>query len=164
MGTFVIYVERVGIMQTIRDRVKDRLDKAKQNVTVFSTLSASQLKEAESLIDESNAIFLNLIKAEIKEATPAPTDNKNVDVLDLVKQIEAYDQKDSAELINALYEEAMTKKTYGEALDFLTPQYPRKYGATIEELIAVNWLNFDINEARRMVMDHIKTVVIKNET
>lgn len=148
-------------MQTIRDRVNDRLNKAKQNIVLFSTLSASQLKEAESLIDGNNAIFLNIVKAEIKEATPAPTDNKNVDVLDLVKQIEAYDQKDSTDLINALYDEAMAKRTYGDALDFLTPQYPRKYGATIEELISVNWLNFDINEARRMVMDHIKTVTIK---
>lgn len=147
-------------MQTIRDRVNDRLNKAKQNIVLFSTLSASQLKEAESLIDGSNAIFLNIVKAEIKEATPALTDNKNVDVLDLVKQIEAYDQKDSTDLINALYDEAMAKRTYGDALDFLTPQYPRKYGATIEELISVNWLNFDINEARRMVMDHIKTVTI----
>lgn len=148
-------------MQTIRDRVNDRLNKAKQNIVLFSTLSASQLKEAESLIDGNNAIFLNIVKAEIKEATPAPTDNKNADVLDLVKQIEAYDQKDSTDLINALYDEAMAKRTYGDALDFLTPQYPRKYGATIEELISVNWLNFDINEARRMVMDHIKTVTIK---
>lgn len=150
-------------MQTIRDRVNDRLNKAKQNIAVFSTLSASQLKEAESLIDDNNAIFLNIVKAEIKEATPAPTDNKNIDVLDLVKQIEAYDQKDSIDLINALYDEAMTKRTYGDALDFLTPQYPRKYGATIEELIAVNWLNFDISEARKMVMDHIKTIPIKKE-
>lgn len=150
-------------MQTIRDRVNDRLNKAKQNIAVFSTLSASQLKEAESLIDDNNAIFLNIVKAEIKEATPAPTDNKNVDVLDLVKQIEAYDQKDSIDLINALYDEAMTKRTYGDALDFLTPQYPRKYGATIEELIAVNWLNFDISEARKMVMDHIKTIPIRKE-
>lgn len=148
-------------MQTIRDRVNDRLNKAKQNIVLFSTLSANQLKEAESLIDGNNAIFLNIIKAEIKEATPAPTDNKNVDVLDLVKQIEAYDQKDSADLINALYDESMTKRTYGDALDFLTPQYPRKYGATIEELISINWLNFDINEARRMVMDHIKTITIE---
>ncbi len=150
-------------MQTIRDRVQDRLNKAKQNVAVFSTLSANQLKEAESLIDGSNAIFLSIVKSEIKEATPAPTDNKDVDVLDLVKQIEAYDRKDSTELINALYDEAMAKRTYGDAFDFLTPQYPRKYGATIEELIVVNWLNFDISEARRMVMDHIKTVAIENK-
>lgn len=148
-------------METIRDRVQDRLNKAKQNIVVFSTLSASQLKEAESLLDISNAIFLNLIKAEINEAVPAPIDNKHVDILDLVKQIEAYDRKDSAELIKALYDEAMTKKTYGDALDFLTPQYPSKYGATIEELITVNWLNFDISEARRMLMDHIKTVTIE---
>lgn len=148
-------------METIRDRVQDRLNKAKQNVAVFSTLSASQLKEAESLLDISNVIFTNLIKAEINEATPAPMDNKDVDVLDLVKQIEDYDRKDSADLIKALYDEAMTKKTYGDALDFLTPQYPSKYGATIEELITVNWLNFDISEARRMLMDHIKTVNIE---
>lgn len=148
-------------METIRDRVQDRLNKAKQNVAVFSTLSASQLKEAESLLDISNVIFTNLIKAEINEATPAPMDNKDVDVLDLVKQIEDYDRKDSADLIKALYDEAMTKKTYGNALDFLTPQYPSKYGATIEELITVNWLNFDISEARRMLMDHIKTVNIE---
>lgn len=148
-------------METIRDRVQDRLNKAKQNIVVFSTLSASQLKEAESLLDISNAIFLNLIKAEINEAVPAPMNNKHVDILDLVKQIEAYDRKDSAELIKALYDEAMTKKTYGDALDFLTPQYPSKYGATIEELITVNWLNFDISEARRMLMDHIKTVTIE---
>lgn len=148
-------------METIRDRVQDRLNKAKQNVAVFSTLSASQLKEAESLLDISNVIFTNLIKAEIKEAVPAPMDNKDVDVLDLVKQIEDYDRKDSADLIKALYDEAMTKKTYGDALDFLTPQYPSKYGATIEELITVNWLNFDISEARRMLMDHIKTVNIE---
>lgn len=148
-------------METIRERVQDRLNKAKQNVAVFSTLSASQLKEAESLLDISNVIFTNLIKAEIKEAVPAPMDNKDVDVLDLVKQIEDYDRKDSADLIKALYDEAMTKKTYGDALDFLTPQYPSKYGATIEELITVNWLNFDISEARRMLMDHIKTVNIE---
>lgn len=147
-------------MQTISDRVKDRIEKAEQNIEIFSTLSAGQLKEAELLLDENNAIFLNLVKAEIKEAVPAPIDNKNVDVLDLVKQIETYDQKDSSELINALYEEAMTKKTYGNALDFLTPKYPGKYGATIEELITVNWLNFDIYEARQMVMDHIKTLKI----
>lgn len=162
-GVFHVIIESVDIMQTIRDRVKDRIGKAKQNVEVFSTLSAGQLKEAESLLDESNAIFLNLVKAEIKEAVPAPADNKNVDVLDLIKQIEAYDQKDSSELINALYEEAMTKKTYGDALDFLTPKYPGRYGATIEELIAVNWLNFDIYEARRKVMDHIKTLKIGDD-
>lgn len=104
---------------------------------------------------------MNLIKAEIEEATPAPIDNKHVDVLDLVKQIEDYDRKDSADLIKALYDEAMTKKTYVNALDFLTPQYPSKYGATIEELVTVNWLNFDISEARRMLMDHIKTVTIE---
>lgn len=148
-------------METIRERVQARLNKAKQNIAVFSTLSASQLKEAESLLDISNAIFMNLIKAEINEAVSAPMDNKHVDVLDLVKQIEAYDQKDSADLIKALYDEAMTKKTYGNALDFLTPQYPSKYGATVEELITVNWLNFDISEARKMLMDHIKTVTIE---
>ena len=77
-------------METIGERVQDRLNKAKQNIAVFSTLSASQLKEAKSLLDISNAIFLNLIKAEINDAVPAPMDNKHVGILDLVKQIEVY--------------------------------------------------------------------------